>query len=481
MRAVVFGATGYVGTHLVPALQAAGHRVRAVGRRLEALEARGWPDVACVKADALQADSLPAALADADVAYYLVHSMAEGAQFPELDRQAAVNFSEAAARAGLKRIIYLGALQPVTGSSIHLASRRETGDLLRAGPVPVTELRAGIIIGPGSAAFEVIRDLVFHLPAMVTPRWVNSRTQPIALDDIVAYLVRLPEIDASVGGIFEAGGPEILSYADMMKQFGALVGRHPHILALPLVSPHLSSLWLSLVTTVPTNVARALVGGLEHDLLVEDQALRQLIPLPLKPYRAAVEAALHTERTADERPRWVEGSMLHRQNRPDFGFYAKHLRAEGKTAASAEALWRQVGSIGGDNGYYFLDVLWQMRGFFDLLVGGVGMRRGRPASGTLAVGDALDFWRVIGLETGKRLTLLAEMRIPGSATFELEIQSLAEGSRLISVTAHFHPAGVAGITYWNALLPIHKVLFRGLIRQIIRRAEQDEGVARASP
>lgn len=478
MRAVVFGATGYVGTNLVPALQAAGHRVTAVGRRLEALEARGWSDVVCRKADALQPDSLTDVLVGADVAYYLVHSMVEGDRFPELDRQAALNFREAAAKAGLKRIIYLGALQPADGSSVHLASRRETGEILRAGPVPVTELRAGIIIGPGSAAFEVIRDLVFHLPAMVTPRWVSSRSQPIALEDIEAYLVRLPEIEAAAGAILEAGGPQILSYADMMREFGALVGRHPRILPLPMLSPHLSSLWLSLVTAVPANVARALIGGLEHDLLIEDQTLRDLIPLPLKPYRQAVEAALEAERSANERPRWVEGSMLHRQNRPDFAFYAKHLRAEGRTQASAEALWRQVGSIGGDNGYYFLDVLWQMRGFFDLLVGGVGMRRGRPPSGELAVGDALDFWRVIGVERDRRLTLLAEMRIPGSATFELEIQSQAEGCHLISVTAHFHPAGVAGITYWNALLPIHKVLFRGLIREIIRRAEQDQAERR---
>jgi uncharacterized protein YbjT (DUF2867 family) len=475
MRAVVFGATGYVGTNLVPALQAAGHQVRAVGRRLEALEARNWSGVACLKADALKPDSLPAALADADVAYYLVHSMAVGAHFPEQDRKAALNFREAAAKAGLQHIIYLGALQPAIGGSTHLESRRETGEILRAGTVPVTELRTGIIIGPGSAAFEVIRDLVFHLPAMVTPRWVRSRTQPIALDDIVSYLIGLPEIDVPRNAIFEAGGPDTLSYADMMKEFGALVGRRPWILPLPMVSPHLSSLWLSLVTVVPANVARALIGGLEHDLLVNDQALRRLLPLPLKSYRAAVEAALDAERNAVEMPRWVEGSMLHRQNRPDFAFYAKHLRAEAKTTASSQALWRQVGSIGGDNGYYFLDILWQMRGFFDLLVGGVGMRRGRPASGELVVGDVLDFWRVIGLEPGKRLTLMAEMRIPGSATFELEIQSLAEGGQLISVTAHFHPAGVAGITYWNALLPIHKVLFHGLIGQIVRRAERDEG------
>lgn len=474
MRAVVFGATGYVGTNLVPALTASDYQVTAVGRRLDALEARGWPDVSCRKADVLRPETLPDALAGADVAYYLVHSMAEGGHFPELDRQAAVNFRDAAARAGLKRIIYLGALQPPAAPSAHLASRQETGDILRAGPVPVTELRAGIIIGPGSAAFEVIRDLVFHLPAMVTPRWVASRSQPIALDDIETYLVRLPGIEAAAGAIFDAGGPEVLTYADMMRGFGALVGRRPLILPLPMLSSSLSSLWLSLVTSVPTNVARALIGGLEHDLLADDRTLRALIPLALKPYRAAVEAALRAERHDDQRPRWVEGSMRHRQNRPDFGFYAKHLRADGRTSASAQALWRQVSRIGGENGYYFLDVLWRMRGFFDLLVGGVGMRRGRPPGGELAVGDALDFWRVIGVEADRRLTLLAEMRIPGSATFELEIRPADDGGREISVTAHFHPAGVAGITYWNALLPIHKILFRGLIREIIRRAEAGE-------
>jgi uncharacterized protein YbjT (DUF2867 family) len=473
MRIVVFGATGYVGNALVPALAEAGHQVRAVGRRLDALQAQGWAGVACAKADALKPATLPAALAEAEVLYYLVHSMAAGDRFPELDRAAAQNVREAASAAGIRQIIYLSALQPGRKASVHIESRRETGEILRAGPVPVTEIRAGIIIGPGSAAFEVIRDLVFHLPAMVTPRWVSSRAQPIALGDIIAYLVRLPELPDMAGRIFDAGGPEVLTYAEMMRRFARQVGRRPVIVPVPLLSPRLSSYWLSLVTSVPTNVARALVAGLEHDLLAEDAPLRAFIPIPLLPFDAAVAAALEAERRPEERPRWVEGGMQFRRNRPDFAFYAKHLRAEDVSKLPASALWRQIADLGGQNGYYFLDVLWQIRGFLDRLAGGVGMRRGRPASGTLAVGDALDFWRVIGLEPGRRLTLLAEMRLPGSATFEAEVETLPDNRCRVSVSAYFHPAGALGITYWNALLPVHKVLFRGLVREIVRRAEAD--------
>jgi len=470
MYALVFGASGYVGSNLVPALLSAGYAVRAAARRLDAIEARDWPGVDCVQADALRPDSLAAALSGIDVAYYLVHSMAAGGDFPEIDRRAAVGFRDAAAKAGVGRIVYLGGLQPKGGHSPHLQSRSETGDLLRAGPVPVTEIRAGIIIGPGSAAFEVIRDLVFHLPAMVTPKWVHSRSQPIALDDILAYLVKIPELPQSAGQIYDVGGPEVLTYQDMMRGFGDLVGRHPVIVPVPLLTPRLSSYWLALVTSVPANIARALIGGLEHDVLADDAAIRALIPLPLKAYREAAQAALAAERTADESPRWVEGSMRHRQNRPDFGFYAKFYRAEATTTATAEAVWSQIARIGGDNGYYFLDFLWQARGRLDGLLGGVGMRRRRHASETIAVGDVIDFWRVVSVQPDKRLTLLAEMRLPGSATLDFEISPAGPGRTLISVTAYFHPAGSLGITYWNVLLPVHAALFHGLVREIARRA-----------
>ncbi len=280
-KILVFGASGYVGTNLVPFLAARGSTVRAAARRRAALEARGWPEsVELVQADALAPATLRDALEGIDVAYYLVHSMAAGPDFPRLDRMAAEHFRDAATRAGVQRIVYLGGLQPTGNASTHLASRGETGDILRAGSVPVTEVRAGVIIGPGSAAFEVIRDLVFHLPAMVTPRWVRSRSQPIALDDVLEYLAQLPELAEAADATYDVGGPEVLTYEQLMLQFGELVGRRPLILPVPVLTPLLSSYWLNFVTAVPTNIARALIAGLEQDVLADDAAIRALLPHP---------------------------------------------------------------------------------------------------------------------------------------------------------------------------------------------------------
>jgi uncharacterized protein YbjT (DUF2867 family) len=483
---LVLGASGYVGTHLVPCLASRGARVRAAARRAEVLEARGWLGVETVTADALDPASLDRALEGIDIAYYLVHSMAAGPDFPRLDREAAIHFREAAARAGVRRIVYLGGVLPKGSASTHLASRGETGDLLRAGPVPVTELRAGMIIGPGSAAFEVIRDLVFHLPAMVTPRWVRSRSQPIALDDVLEYLLRLPHEPAAAGAVYDAGGPEVLTYQDLMREFGTLVGRRPLIVPVPVLTPRLSSYWLNLVTSVPTNVARALIEGLEHDVLADDAALRALIPLRLQTYREAARAALEAERLPHGEDlafgmtsaRWVDGSMVYRRNRADFAFYAKHMQGEAVAAAPLDAVWTVVQSIGGDNGYYFLDPLWSLRGRLDEWTGGTGLKRGRRHPSELALGEAIDFWRVVALEPGRRLTLLAEMRLPGSAALGFELQSLGPQRTRLTVTAYFHPAGAKGLLYWHAMAPAHAFIFPGLARAIAERAER---AVRAAP
>jgi hypothetical protein len=350
------------------------------------------------------------------------------------------------------------------------------------GTVPVIEVRAGVIIGPGSAAFEVIRDLVFHLPAMVTPRWVHSRSQPIALRDVLEYLVRLPEIPEAEGAIFDVGGPEVLTYAQMMRQFGELVGRRPLIVPVPVLTPQLSSYWLNLVTAVPTNVARALIDGLEHDVLADNAAIRALIPIPLKTYRQAAQAALAAERDGDATSRWTEGSMVYRQNRPDFAFYAKQMSGEAVAAVPAESVWREVASIGGENGYYFLDALWNVRGRVDELAGGVGLRRGRRDPHEIEVGDTIDFWRVVAVEPGRRLTLLAEMKLPGAAALDLEVRPEASGHTRIVVTAYFHPAGARGLLYWHALTPAHAVIFSGLAKAIAERAERSAAAGRqASP
>ena len=471
-RVLVFGASGYVGTHLVPHLRARGMIVRAAARRRAALDARGWPDVELVAADALVPSTLSAALEGIDVAYYLVHSMAAGRDFPALDREAAANFRDAAARAGVKRIVYLGGLRPEGVSSPHLTSRGETGDILRKGSVPVTEVRAGIIIGPGSAAFEVIRDLVFHLPAMITPQWVRSRAQPIALEDVLEYLTRIPEFPEAAGAIYDVGGPEVLTYEELIRQFGDLVGRRPVILPVPVLTPQLSSYWLSLVTAVPTNIARALIDGLAHDVLAKDTTIRTLIPLELKNYRAAAKAALEIERSATANPRWTDGSMVYRQNRPDFAYYGKKMSGEAVAAAPAEAVWREVAAIGGANGYYFLDALWRARGCVDELTGGTGLRRGRRDAHDVVVGDAIDFWRVIAVEPGRRLTLLAEMQLPGSAALEIEVRPETPERTRVVVTGYFHPAGAPGLVYWYSLTPAHAIIFPGLAHAICQRAER---------
>lgn len=473
-RALVFGASGYIGTNLVPRLASAGWRVRAAARHKEVLEAREWNDVEIIAADALQPTSLDAVLADVDVAYYLVHSMAAGRDFDSLDLQAAANFAAAAERQGVGRIVYLGGLLPENVKSTHLRSRAATGDRLRAGTVPVTEIRAGMIVGPGSAAYEVIRDLVNHLPAMVTPRWVQSRSTPIALENLLEYLVGVAALPETAGRTFDAGGPEVLSYADLMRQYGALVGRHPRILQVPVLTPRLSSYWLRFVTSVPVNIARALIEGLEHDVIADDTELRNLLPQNLLTFGEAVTAALQSERNNSVQARWVEGSLACRNYQPEYAFYAKRDGDSAQSDASASAIWRQVAAFGGADGYYFADYLWWLRRALDWVCGGPSFRRRRRDPKQLRVGDVVDSWRAIGVQPDRRLTLLMEMKAPGAGVLEFVIDDDGE-QRTVSATAYWHPAGPAGLLYWYVLLPFHGFLFRGLTRAIVRRAESDRG------
>jgi uncharacterized protein YbjT (DUF2867 family) len=405
------------------------------------------------------------------VAYYLVHSMAAGRDFGRIDLAAARSFAAAAAAAGVQRIVYLGGLVPQNADSEHLVSRRETGEVLRAGTVPVTELRAGIIVGAGSAAYEVIRDLVNHLPLMVTPRWVNSKSSPIALDNLLEYLVRLPHIAEAAGGIYDAGGPEYVSYEWMMREFGAVVGKQPRIIPVPVLTPELSARWLALITTVPTNIARALIGGLKHDIPADDAALRRLVPQRLLGFREAVQAALAAEREHAVAARWTEGRLLFRGNRPDYSFYAKRAGGSALSTAQPQALWQVVTAIGGDNRYYTLNWMWWLRELLDWLVGGPGFTRGRRDPTSLRLGDALDYWTVIGIEPNRRLTLNLGMKVPGNGVLEFEIEPASAGQARVSATAYWHPQGLWGLLYWYALVPAHGFLFKRLTREISRRAQ----------
>ncbi|MCX7893007.1 MAG: SDR family oxidoreductase [Burkholderiales bacterium] len=477
---LVFGASGYVGTHLVPHLAAAGLRVRAAARSPKVLEARGWRDVEIVAADALRPETLGAALAGADLAYYLVHSMAAGPDFGRLDLEAAGNFARAAGEAGVRRIVYLGGLVPPDADSEHLTSRKATGDRLRAGRVPVTEIRAGIIVGPGSAAYEVIRDLVYNLPVMVTPKWVQSKSAPIALANLLDYLVRLPALAETAGGIYDVAGPDYLSYEQMMRIFGEVVGRRPLILRVPLLTPTLSSYWLGLVTAVPTSIARSLIGGLKHDIPADDAAARRLAPMRLLPFRESVEAALAAERRHEVAARWTEGAFPFRQYRHDYAYYAKKAGGSADAQASPAAVWKVVTSIGGDNGYYYMGFLWWLREAADWLAGGPGFSKGRRDPEHVRLGDAIDYWTVVGVEPERRLTLNFGLKAPGAGILEFELEPLPGGGTRLVETAYWHPQGVWGILYWVALAPFHRFIFRGMTRAIARRAEALERGARAA-
>jgi uncharacterized protein YbjT (DUF2867 family) len=470
LRVLVFGASGYIGSNLVPRLIAEGLRVRAAARNSKVLEARQWP-VERVAADALQPATLAAALADIDIAYYLVHSMASGRDFGALDLQAAENFAAAAAAAGVRRIVYLGGLVPTDADSEHLVSRRLTGERLRAGPVPVTEIRAGIIVGPGSAAYEVIRDLVNNLPLMVTPRWVRSKSSPIALSNLLEYLVRVATLPQAAGRVLDAGGPEYLSYEDMMRQYAEVVGRRLRIVPVPLLTPGLSSYWLALVTTVPASVARALIGGLKHDIPAEDAQLRALVPQRLLTFRESVRAALEAERAHTVAARWTEGLLMFRGGRHDYAFYARRASGSAVAHASPQAVWEIVSSLGGDTGYFYGAPLWRIREWLDWLCGGPGLTRGRRHPTELRVGDTIDYWTVLALESGQRLTLNFDMKAPGNGVLEFEIEPVTAGATRVTVTAYWHPAGVWGLLYWWALVPAHLFLFKGMAREIAHRAQ----------
>ncbi|MGE5336599.1 MAG: SDR family oxidoreductase [Gemmatimonadota bacterium] len=467
----VFGASGYIGTNLVPRLRAEGWQVRACARNRKVIETRAWPGVQLVEADALKPETLAAALKGVDVAYYLVHSMAAGRDFGRLDLVAAGNFADAAAAAGVKRIVYLGGLVPADADSEHLVSRKETGDRLRAGPVPVTEIRAGIIVGSGSAAYEVMRDLVNNLPLMITPRWVRSKSSPIALANLLEYLVRVAALPAAAGRTFDAGGPDYLAYATMMRQFGEVVGKRPAIIPVPVLTPRLSSYWLALITTVPAPIARALIGGLKHDIPAQDEGLRALVPQRLLTFREAVVAALEEERAHTVAARWTEGVLMFRGGRQDYAFYAKRASGSAVARATPAALWRVVTQLGGDNGYFYADVLWRLRAWIDWLVGGPGLSKGRRHPTGLRVGDTIDYWTVLALEPQRRLTLNFGMKAPGNGVMEIELEPLAEDQTRVTVTAYWHPAGIWGLLYWYAFVPAHLFIFKGMTRAIARRAE----------
>jgi len=485
---LVTGATGYVGGRLVPRLIEAGFRVRCLTRSRVRLRDQPWADqVEIVEGDAARAQDARAALEGVDVAYYLIHSMLGGPRFEEADRAAARVVAAEAAEAGLSRLVYLGALYPDEGPlSPHMRSRAEVGRILLESGVPTAVLRAAVIIGSGSASFEMLRYLTERLPVMVTPRWVECRVQPIAIRDVLRHLVWAASLPPEVSGSFDIGGPDVLTYRQMMQRYAAVAGlRRRTIIPVPVLSPRLSSHWVGLVTPVPGTLARPLIESLRHDAVCSDRTLTRPIPDAPEgpiPFEKSVDLALRRVHEAVVTTRWSSGSLPGSPSDPlptdpawAGGSLYTDLR-ELRTTASAAAVWSRIEAIGGDNGWYSLPVAWQARGLIDRAIGGVGLRRGRRDPRRLRVGDAVDFWRVEEIERPSLLRLRAEMRLPGLAWLELGVEPRARGS-LYHQRALFYPRGLSGQLYWWLLKPFHGLIFGAMARNITATALSGSGAS----
>ena len=499
MRHLITGATGYVGGRLAPRLldEDGDGSVRCLVRDPGKLRDVPWAGRAeVVRGDVLDLESLRAACADVDVVYFLVHSLVKH-DFADVDRQAAQLVAQAAREAGVRRIVYLGGLHPDGELSTHLASRREVGEILLSSGVPTAVLQAAVILGSGSASFEMLRYLTERLPVMVTPRWVGSRIQPIAIRDVLRYLMAAAHLPAEVNRTFDIGGPEVLTYHEMMTRYAVVAELPPrHVIRVPYLTPRLSSHWVNLVTPVPRSIAVPLIDSLVHEVVCREQDILRYAPDPPEgriDYDRAVALALAKIGNGDVETRWSDAggpgpAADPLPTDPQWAGGTVYLDDREKNCtADPDALWSVVTGIGGSRGWYSFPLAWSVRGWLDRIVGGVGLRRGRRDPDRLHVGDALDWWRVEEIDDGdaggpvpepgvRLLRLRAEMRVPGRAWLEMSVEPADTGSRYRQ-RAVFLPRGLAGHLYWLAVAPFHGVVFGGMVRNISRTAERASAAA----
>jgi uncharacterized protein YbjT (DUF2867 family) len=481
---IVTGATGYIGGRLVPRLLDAGFRVRCLVREPRKLDARAWrhhPAVSVHKVDLGDAAAVADVMRGAEAAYYLVHSMiVHGPAYQQADLDLARSFASAARQAGVGRIIYLGGLGEMGPRlSKHLTSRREVEGALQSSGVPVTVLRAAMIIGSGSASFEILRYLVEHLPVMITPRWVSTLSQPIAVRNVLHDLVACLDVPQTVGRTIDIGGPEVLSYLELMRIMADARGLPRRlVLPVPVLTPRLSSLWIHLVTPVPHTIARPLAEGLRNRTVCRDDRAAALMPQQLLTMREAIDAALGKRAEDEVETAWTDAGAM--PGDPDWAggtTYVDHREIQ--VAAPTATTYATAAAIGGDTGWYGGNWLWRLRGGMDKLIGGPGLRRGRRDQHDLVVGDALDFWRVTDVVPGRRFELRAEMKLPGVATLTVTVDpNGADGAKSrLGLTARFRPRGLLGIAYWYAVLPLHGLVFAGMLRGLQRAAEKATAAA----
>lgn len=480
-RVFLTGSTGYIGGRLAPRLLEKGYVVRCLARSEAKLRARPWATqdrVEFFAGEAGDEDRLVEGLRGCGAAYYLIHSMEDSVgEYRAQDFVLAKTFGRACARAGVNRIVYLGGLGEVgDGLSKHLASRREVEEALESSGVPVTVLRAAMIIGSGSASFEILRYLVERLPIMITPRWVATESQPIAIRDVLFYLIEVLSVPGTIGKKIDIGGPDVMSYAELMREMASALGlRRRFVLPVPVLTPRLSSLWIHLVTPLHSSIARPLAEGLRNRVVCRDDQANRLMPHRCLTVSQAIKASLEVIQSGPVETSWSDAGVM--PGDPSWAGGTVFVdRREASASAPSQAVWATVSSLGGDQGYRGGDWLWRLRGIIDRVVGGPGLRRGRRDAHDLRLGDSLDFWRVSAIDPPRKLELTAEMKLPGVATLTFEIMPEAEGgskSRIV-MTARFRPRGLFGIAYWYMVVPLHGIVFSRMLRGIVRAAETAE-------